>query len=162
MTSFSENSKNDAAKIEAALATLAMFRGTSPGARAISSYATRLAQEDFRDVINAIEKFQELPREKGDPAFPEIGLLLEMARVAGIARRNAVKYGQTSESGEPRTILARWQCPDCAVTCSGYITADDRQPRRCQGIPKSGSIEFRPDGKPICGAVLVQTHRLSA
>ena len=59
-----------------------------------------------------------------------------------------------------RTVLARWRCPDCGVTSAGYTEPFDYAPRRCMGIPASGKTGVTRDGKPICGAVMVQTERM--
>ena len=58
-----------------------------------------------------------------------------------------------------RTVLVRWRCPECRVSCAGYVEPTDYRPRRCQGIPESGNTGVTSQGKPICGAQLREEYR---
>ena len=42
-------------------------------------YSKRLVKENIEDVLAAIEQIQDLPRTEGELAFPEVGLILDMA-----------------------------------------------------------------------------------
>ena len=74
--------------------------------------------------------------------------------------RDQQKSESEAAADSKRTVLARWRCPECAVTCAGYIDPFDYVPRRCRGVPASGKTGFTHFGVPICGAVMVQTERI--
>lgn len=70
------------------------------------------------------------------------------------------KQPEPQEQREPdrRTTLARWRCPDCGIFSAGYIEQLDYKPRRCQGIPRNRDTRETRDGRPICGALMVQVQ----
>lgn len=124
-----EGSSLALSRIVLALTQMAIYRRASMDEKTLQLYASRLATERFDDVIAAIETIQEMPREAGETALPEIGAILAMVKVRGISRVNR-------EATADRTVLARWQCPECGVYASGYIRPDDADTRYCRGIPK--------------------------
>jgi hypothetical protein len=56
-------------------------------------------KENHEDVIAAIEKLGELPREEGQPSFPDIGTILAVAGVMRVARHNREKYQPCHKDG---------------------------------------------------------------
>lgn len=81
---------------------------------ALELYSAKLAQEPVEDVIAAIERMQELPRQAGEPSLPEIGVFLAMTRTAGCARENRI----ISRTGE---AIVRVRCTNCGREYSVYI-----------------------------------------
>jgi hypothetical protein len=126
---------------------MAIYRRATMDQQTLSLYSSKLATECFEDVISAIGKIEVMPREAGETALPEIGTILAMVKVAGVARENRVRNAG-------RTVLSRWRCPECGVTMAGYITPDDYERRSCHGIPKR-----KHNTGEICGAAMEQVHR---
>jgi hypothetical protein len=54
-----------------------------------------------------------------------------------------------------KTVLVRWQCPDCKVTMCGWIPPEDRDPRACRGVAREG-------GRANCGAIMNEVYREGA
>ena len=80
-TQLSKLSDSVLPRIQMALAQMALLRGTKLDKMTLSLYSKRLAQENVEDVLAGIETIQDLPREEGDLAFPEVGAILSTARV---------------------------------------------------------------------------------
>ena len=112
----------------------------------LSLYSKRLAQENVEDVLAGIETIQDLPREEGDLAFPEVGAILSTARVCRVARINR-------EAAAKVTVLVRWRCPECGITLCDWISPSDDAPRVCKGIPSKGPSDV------VCGAIMDEVHR---
>src|SRR5208282_2240111 len=115
------------------------------------------------DVIPAIEKIQELPREEGQTALPELGVILAMARTMEVARHNR-------EESVRDMLVSRWECPKCGTVQSGHVSPFDNTPRICRsqydGKPrqKAGTTGrltrfLLPSGE-TCGAVMDQISRM--
>ena len=126
------NSSTPLEQIKAALTALAIFRQAKLDATTRDLYAKRLAQEQAIDVIPAIEKIQELPREEGQTALPELGVILAMARTMEVARHNR-------EESVRDMLVSRWECPKCGTVQSGHVSPFDNTPRICRS---------QYDGKP--------------
>ena len=97
--------------------------------KTLNIYSSRLVKERYDDVISAIDCIQEMPREAGETALPEIGAILAMIKVRATSRINR-------EANADCTALARWKCPECGVFASGYIRPDDADTRYCRNVPK--------------------------
>ena len=136
-------------RIQMALAQMALLRGTRIDKEQLSLYSRRLAKENPEDVIAAIETIQDLPREDGDLAFPEVGQILAVTGVQAAARHSRELAAQNK-------ILAMWKCPHCGTVTSGFISPLDREPRVCRGIPKVGEKD------QICGEIMEQHYREGA
>jgi hypothetical protein len=78
---------------------MAMFRSTMVDASTLELFSRRLAKERFEDVVAAIEKIGEMPREEGQAAFPELGLILSMTSVMALARHNREKFTPCHQNG---------------------------------------------------------------
>jgi len=74
-------------KIKMALAQMAMFRGARLDAKMLSLYAQRLSKERLEDVLAALTRIQDQPRQEGELSFPEVGAIISMARSAGRQRQ---------------------------------------------------------------------------
>jgi hypothetical protein len=72
-----------------------------------------LAQEPVDDVIAAVEKMQEIPRQAGEPSLPEIGVFLAVTHAATVARENRV----VASHGED---LVRRRCANCGRLYSDF------------------------------------------
>lgn len=131
-------------KIREALKAAAMLRGSKPDQPTLTLYSGRLAKEDERDVMAALEMLAETRREQYDPALPEIGELLAMIKVCALARENREKAALSQR-------LVRWQCVDCKVTCCAFPSSGESLDRRCHGLPRDGSTATDKTGKRICG-----------
>ena len=58
----------------------------------------------------------------------------------------------------PPKYLVRWQCPDCRIYQSGWITELDYDPRVCRGVPR-GAPQKNESGDPVpCGAIMRVVH----
>jgi hypothetical protein len=82
-----------------ALTQMAMMRATTVDALTLGLYSRRLARERHEDVIAAIEKIADMPRDEGQPAFPEIGLILNMTGMMATARHNREKFKPCHKNG---------------------------------------------------------------
>jgi len=131
-------------QIKMALTEMACFRGAKVDTVTLAFYSKRLVQENLEDVLAALRTLQDLPREEGDLAFPEVGAILGMVGVCAVSRHNREQMGI-------RKDLVRWHCPECGIHMSGFISPLDREPRACKGIPREGS--------GICGAIMNEVHR---
>lgn len=102
----------------------------------LNYFSSRLAKEPFEDVIAAIEKIQDQPREPGETALPEIGALLALVKAMGVARINRI-------NSAGKNTFVGFTCPSCKLSTSGYVTDDDYRTRYC----------------PRCGQEMGQRHR---
>lgn len=126
---------------------MAMLRGASPSKELIEAYQSRLQRENEVDVLAALHKIGEMPRQDGELAFPELGSIIALMNACGVARRNRIE-------AEKNKRLVTWVCPDCNVTCSSWVAPGASLERRCQGIPRDGSLGQNSQGRRICGARL--------
>lgn len=94
---------------------------------ALELYSARLAQEPVEDVIAAVEKMQELPRQAGEPSLPEIGVFLAMTRTATVARENRVIAG----GGED---LVRRRCENCGRTYCDVVPSGTTPSGICKRV----------------------------
>jgi hypothetical protein len=78
---------------------MAILRAATVDALTLNLYSQRLVKERHDDVIGAIEKIADMQREEGQPAFPEIGLILNMTGVMATARRNREKFNPCHKNG---------------------------------------------------------------
>jgi hypothetical protein len=131
---------------------MAAYRGAKPEAEQINLYAARLSREighgsELQDMVAAIEKIADMPRESGELAFPEVGQILCLVPVMRMARLNRAAAARA-------TVLVRWKCFECGVYRSAYIHPDDRAPRVCNGVPR-GAPQLDAQGRPEpCGAIM--------
>jgi DNA-directed RNA polymerase subunit RPC12/RpoP len=121
----------------------------------LTLYSKRLVKERLEDVVSALEMIQDLPREEGELAFPEVGTILSTVGVCALSRRNRARMAH-------QTVLVHYRCPDCGVYRSGWIPPDDHAPRRCNGIPRDRRTDNNPDGVRVCGALMDEVHREAA
>ena len=144
----SQKTKSLLQKIKMQLAQTAMFRGAKPEAAMITLYSERLAAESFEDVIAALTKIQETPREEGELALPEIGAMLKAVAVMKsirVARERAALNLQ----------FVAWKCPACSVTCSGFLSPGSHELRYCQASPHKS---LHASGE-ICGTSMNVVYR---
>ena len=116
---------------------------------ALKAYSERLSAENLEDVLMALEKLAELARGEYESVMPDVGGILAVVGVMAVARQNRI-------SGANRTTLVRFQCPECHYLCSGFVTPQDHDERRCQGFPKERKTD---DDREICGALMVEIYR---
>ena len=131
------NSKNQLQQIRTALAMMAAFRGAKPDGTTLTAYSGRLQKAivdkvRLEDVIAAIEKLADMPREEGELAFPEVGVLLDMSVVMSVQRFHRIQASRAD-------FLVRWACKSCGIHKSGWIATNDTAPRICKGIHRSGN-----------------------
>lgn len=120
-TSKHSESLSPLTRIKLALTQAAMLRGAKLDPETISLYSARLAREPFDDVIAALEKLGEMPREDFEPALPEMGALLAMVRSAGIARANREMAAKDLEH-------IAWQCMSFpGHTCGDYFPKERKR-----------------------------------
>lgn len=143
-----ELSESALVKIRIALTQLSIFRGANLDKEILSLFSKRLLQENYDDVISALAKLQEMPREQGEPALPDIGTILTSVRMqANIRKSRAVKG---------RVELVTWNCPKCGVRSSGHLEPEASKQRSCRSFYGPRGVRpstFLPRGK-TCGAAM--------
>lgn len=142
-TTISMSSTHALPRLMLALTQLAIFRGAKMDKTLLTLYSKRLAQENPDDVCVALKKLEEVPRKEGETALPDIGTILaavELERRARVVRMTSLD--------EER--LVRWRCPECNVTCCGFVKYGESRLRYCRGIPRRKN--YRPG--EVCGATL--------
>ena len=87
-------------------------------------YTARLIRENTGDVIAALQKLAEMPRENFETALPGIAEILALVTTERISRENRSTAKQTER-------LVRWQCPACKHTCCGFPSRGSDLDRRC-------------------------------
>jgi hypothetical protein len=125
----------------------------------LNLFAERLAERwEGRDAVLGIKSLEELQRQEGETAWPEIAVFHRACEAAKLARLRA-------EENQRARVLVRWKCPDCALTFSGYVDRNDSLERRCKGM---GRVKVKDEnGKEriairkdlICGARLEVVYR---
>jgi hypothetical protein len=126
VTSRSSSSPLDAIKI--ALAKMATLRRADLDLPTIELYSERLSKEPTRDVITALEKMQEWPREQGETAMPEIGAILGVVKTCEVARKNR-------ETGAGKTVLVAHECPKCGYRSSSFVRPENLSGTYCRRCP---------------------------
>ena len=145
------NLPNSLKKIEAALMLTGTMRGSKLDRSTLTAYSKRLNREPEQDVLLALEKLAELPRKEYESAIPDLGSLLDLVKVCTVSRINR-------SNAERAKRLVRWKCPECGVSCAGWVEPLGNLERRCHGLPKSGRRGIGSEDKPICGAKLEVTY----
>lgn len=156
-TRMSQPSKNSLANSKQSIANqlteTAIARGGKMDKESLRVYTNLLSVYPAEDVVTALEQLARMKRNDYEPAIPEIGALVEMVKVATVARQNRSALKKSER-------LVRWQCTENpAHTLSGFPPSSDSLERRCQGIPKDRRTDWRPgEGRPICGAKMKVVH----
>jgi hypothetical protein len=119
----------------------------------LEAYEPRLRQFPIADVREVCGMLGEKRREPGQPAFPELGVLLaelySRARVRGAAVKSR--------------IYAHWECARCGTSTTGFISPYDHTPRLCPGIPRQGPQKDPVTGAWLpCGEIMTQVERDAA
>lgn len=133
----------DQRKIAQALTEAAALRGGQLDKETKRLYLEKLCRHPVEDVLTALEKLGDLERGDYEAAVPDCPGLVALVRSVTVARQNRLE-------AEKRKRLVIWLCPDCHVSCAGWVIPGGFLARRCQGIPRDGSIR---SGR-ICGAAL--------
>jgi hypothetical protein len=139
----SESSANALPTLMQALTQLAILRGARMDKTMLAHYAKRLAQENTNDVCRALSAMEEKPRQAGESALPEIGVIL-----AAVETEKRIRLAAASAEAQERFV--RWQCPVCKVTASGWLKPGESRERYCYGIPRRPVYERGE----ICGGTL--------
>jgi hypothetical protein len=108
-------------------------------------YTARLTREHTGDVINALQKLAEMPRENFETAMPGVAEILELVKVERIARENRSEAKKSER-------LVRWECPSCHSVQSGFPAVNADLDRRCyKKITSDKNEELQ------CGAAMIVT-----
>jgi len=110
-------------------------------------YTARLVKENAGDVICALQKLAEMPRENFETAMPDLATILALVSAEGVSRQNRSEAARSQR-------LVLWECPDCGTRLSGFPSAGQSLERRCNGIPKDNRTDVNAQGQRICGARL--------
>jgi len=121
----SKRYENPLVAIKKALAEMAICRGAVLEKEHLSLYPARLVLEDLEDVLTSLRKLQEMPREKGEMALPELGAILQLVRYVHEERI------RLSRARVP-SVLVRWKCQHCYVTISGFVGVGADLKRKCR------------------------------
>lgn len=151
VTTISQSSVTVLDRIKIALTQMAIFRRAEMDKPTLSLFSKRLEQERPEDVFAALHKLEELPRQEGEPALPELGTLLAMVRAEGINRQHRTNAANDLE-------LIGWQCETCRRSVTGFFPRAANkatEPRYCQAPPqRQGSRSGE-----ICGGEMRVVHR---
>lgn len=149
-----KHSPRDRIKIQ--LTQTGMMRGAKLDADTIKLYSARLVQEPFDDVIDALNKISDLPREQYETALPDMGTVLEFVRMAGIARHNRTEAAKDQE-------LIAWECRACkGRTCGYYPKAMSKWQELLYCLRPAGLLRANARPDEICGGNLEVKHREAA
>jgi hypothetical protein len=102
----------------------ATMRGAKQDPATLTTYSNRLAKEPIEDVLSALEKLAEMPRQEFEPALPDIGTVLQLVKTCNVARLNRLESVRSQR-------LVVWECPDCGHTMNGFPAANADLDRRC-------------------------------
>jgi hypothetical protein len=133
---------------------MAAFRGSKAESDQLVMYSNRLASKipeigEVEDVIAAIEKVADMPRESGELAFPEIGTLIALSTVMKVQRRNR-------EAAASERHLVRFHCRTCGVQTAGFLLRGDEEVRVCRGLARID--KRRVSMAEICGGIMDLIH----
>lgn len=118
------NSSESLKLIVKALEYAALMRAGKMGKEDLRAYSLKLNREPTEDVILALEKLSEMPRQEYERAIPDLGAMLALVKVCTLARQN-----RSADTRSER--LVRWQCPSCKATQSGFPKSSDDLFRKC-------------------------------
>ena len=122
----SESLTSKMREIKRGLTNMAIYRQAAHDSAAIELYAQRLIHFELEDVLNALKTIEDLPRDEGKTAFPEIGIVLDTVR-AQVQRR------LTRAELSKNKALVIWKCPDCRSSISAFLARGEHDERRCGG-----------------------------
>jgi hypothetical protein len=138
---------------------MGIFRQAVIDTAALELYTGRLIHFNVQDVLAALKVIEDLPREEGRTAFPEIGAVLEEVR-------RQVNLRLAHADAARNKIMTIWQCPDCRVTMTGFLERGASMERRCESRMIPFSQRNKGDafghGLPmgqICGAAMRVVHQ---
>jgi len=100
------------------------MRAAKLDTNSLTLYTDRLVKENTGDVIAALQKLAELPREQFETAMPGIAEILALVNVERISRENR----STAKRSER---LVKWVCPTCKAVQSGFPSTNASLDRRC-------------------------------
>jgi hypothetical protein len=137
--------------LEAVLTTAVTMRGAKLDKETLSLYSGRLLRESFDDVVVALEKIAEMPREQYETALPDMGTVLDMVRIAGQSRANRAEAAKDVE-------LIGWQCKTCRRTMSGFHPREENAAAEVKYCRFGARREGAKLGE-ICGGDMTVIHR---
>lgn len=108
-------------------------------------YSNRLSREVEEDVLTALEKLAEMPRQEYELALPDLGAMVALVEVCRLARQNR-------SEAEKNKRGYNFICDYCGFQQAGFYTPDDpkvHEKRICRSFytPSKGCL---PWGQ-ICG-----------
>jgi hypothetical protein len=115
---------------------MASLRSAAIDPVTLNLYGNRLSRaivEDvhLEDVLAAIEKIADSPREEGQPAIPEVAAVLSLGVVMSVQRIKRQKL-------TGRGYWVRFECPVCGLRASGLRGMSENRPQPCKGIALVG------------------------
>jgi hypothetical protein len=120
--------------LEAVLTTAGTMRGAKLDKETLSLYSGRLLRESFDDVVVALEKIAEMPREQYETALPDMGTVLDMVRIAGQSRANRAEAAKDPREENAAAEVkycrfgARREGAKLGEICGGDMTVIHRGP----------------------------------
>lgn len=123
-------SRSLATRVGFALGNCATLRGGTLDKETLKLYTAKLIRYDVDDVMLALEKLSEMPREEYQSAIPDIGGIIALVQVCRNARINRAEADKNKK-------LFYFSCSICGHSESAYfIPTDPRLDRKriCKSI----------------------------